>query len=75
MPLNVNQLKLRKVYLDILSGQRVRVTCRYGGGASGVFWSDVLGRFVPIDIKDGDLEELPGEMVVIGFRNNKDDNG
>lgn len=68
--LKVSELKPAGIYRDALSGMKVRVTYVYGKSrAMGVFFSTVTDRFIPIEIKDGELEEIEEEQPkVAGYK-------
>lgn len=57
--LKVADLQPAGIYRDRLSGMKVRVTCPYGEArAIGVLFNTVTGLFIPIDIRDDELEDF-----------------
>jgi hypothetical protein len=69
MGLKVDQLERGRTYRDTLTGATVRVTYFFGQRARGLYyWNDRRGEPVGMDIHDGDLEDLPARVTVMGFR-------
>lgn len=61
--LKVRELRIGGIYVDPLSGKRMRVKQRTVAGvntpcARAEYWNDVSGKYEQVEIRDGVLEEV-----------------